>query len=449
MIRLCNRDLRKAPDNVGSLEAAPRLGDAPRVARGEEFEEADEVEDAEDADKVGPEAQRRRTGALGPLLALSAVPVLVMALSAVTGLGLARNLPTLPAVAGAAAIVLLPVFGLASLIGTGSRPGELGGSAWFWSLAVLLAMPFYFPGERAEAARTGLDYLTSPVPDDSRTGVLRFGSALVALLGSEPEHTPLASPLPGADAARASETARRVAAAREATGDVVIPYNGDGESLRIAAFFDGPRYGEELPMIFDTGATYTTLSRKALELLEVEVPADAPIAVLRTANGEVEAQLVLVDAVWLGDAVVEWVTVAVCDSCASDEVYGLLGLNVTGRFQVAIDHDHQQIQLGALEGEENRKLDVGQWLGLRSRLLHWQDGRLEVEVTGENRAGVPIAQVSTEIECPGGRFEVLLDAVPPRKTTTRKVALPRGTDCSEYALTLRRAIWSSDRFGRP
>ena len=92
--------------------------------------------------------------------------------------------------------------------------------------------------------------------------------------------------------------------------------------MRVAAFFDGPRYGEEFQMIFDTGATYTTLDRASLEQLELEISRHAPHATLRTANGEVDAPLVLVDAVWLGDAVVEWVTVAVCDLCAGEGVSG-------------------------------------------------------------------------------------------------------------------------------
>jgi hypothetical protein len=392
--------------------------------------------------------RRGPSGLLGWALVLSSLPAVVLAVAAVTGLGLARNLPAFPALAGGITLVLLPVLGLASLIGTGARGGEIGGSAWFWSLVVLLAMPFYFPGEREAAARSGLEYLTAPLWEGARDGTLGLGGFFVDLLGTEPEPVPVAGRVSMADASRASEAAQRARAAREAQGDVVIPYEGEGEVLEVAAFFDGPRYGEEFAMLFDTGATYTTLDHAALAQLEVEVPADAPVAILRTANGEIEAPLVLIDAVWLDDAVVEWVTVAVCDSCAGGGVHGLLGLNVTSQFQVALDHDHRQIQLGALKGPENRKLDVGQWLRVRSRLLRWQDGRLEVEVHGENLARVGITKFTTEIACPGGRFEVVVEDVPPGDTVSRKVALPRGTDCGEYTVTLRSGAWSKDRFRR-
>ena len=409
------------------------------MARGKSFKELDELQATE---------PRSRVGCLGVLLGITAVPIVLLCIGALTGIGLARNLASFPAVAAALALVVLPILGLASLIRAGSRLAELGGAAWFWSLAVLLTIPFYFPGERTPAARAGLGLLVSPIGDAGREQVLTFGNTLVDLLGAEPEPTRFAGELPGAaaEAARAADDARRVRELREAQGEVVIPYQGRGESMQVAAFFDGPRYGEEFSMIFDTGATYTTLNHAALELLEIEVPRDAPIAVLRTANGEIEAPLVLVDAVWLGDAVVEWVTVAVCEPCASEGVAGLLGLNVSGQFQVALDHDHRQIELGALDRRENRKLDVVQWLTLKSRLLRWRDGRLEVEVTGENRADVRIRQFSAQIDCPGGRFEVVVEGLPGGETVSRKMALPRGTDCSEYTLDLREATWERRRF---
>ena len=415
------------------------MGDSPVVARGEPVDELDELQASE---------PRSRPGCLAVLLGATAVPIVLLTIGALTGIGLARNLASFPAVAAALVLVLLPIVGLASLIRTGFRLAELGGAAWLWSLVVLLTVPFYFPGERTRAVSTGLELLASPSGDAARERVVRFGDTLVGLLGAEPEPTRFAGELPSAalEAARAAEDARQVRMLREARGDVVIPYQGRGEHLQVAAFFDGPRYGEEFSMIFDTGATYTTLNRRALELLEIEVPRDAPLAILRTASGEIKAPLVIVDAVWLGDAVVEWVTVAVCEPCATDEISGLLGLNVSGQFQVALDHDHHQIELAALGRAEDRKLDVARWLTLHSRILRWQDGRLEVEVTAENRAKVGIREFSVQVDCPGGRFEVKVDDLPGGETVSRKMALPRGTDCSEYILDLREATWERSRF---
>lgn len=415
------------------------VGDSPGVARDQPDSELEES----DVTRSEP-----RLGCVGLLLALTAIPIVVLAVGVVTGLGLTRNLASLPATVAGLALVLLPIIGIATLIGVGSRIAELGGAAWFWSLVVLLGLPFYFPGERAPAARSGVALLASPAGSETREGLVAFADRSITLLGEEPEPTTFADALPGADAeaAQAADAARRARAQREARGDVVIPYEGRGETMEVSVFVDGPRYGEEFSMIFDTGATYTTLNRKALGLLEIEVSKDAPVAKLRTASGEIEAPLVLVDAVWLGDAVVEWVTVAVCEPCATEEVAGLLGLNVSSQFQVALDHDHHQIELRSLDRAKDRKLDVARWLELRSRLLSWEDGRLEVEIEGENRSRVGIREFSAEIDCPGGRFEVVVDGVAGGQTASRSMALPRGTDCSRYTLDLRRAAWELDRF---
>ena len=415
------------------------VGDSSDVSRDQSDSELDEFE---------PVEPRFRFGCAGSLLAATALPIVALAVGAVTGLGLGRHLASFPAAVAGLALVLLPIIGIAALIGVGSRLAELGGAAWFWSLVVLLSLPFYFPGERATAARSGVALLASPAGSGASERLEGFADRLVGLLGEEPEPTAFADPLPAAaaEAARAAADARRARAQREARGDVVIAFEGRGETMQVTAFVDGPRYGEEFSMIFDTGATYTTLNRRALALLEVEVPRDAPIAKLRTASGEIEAPLVLVDAVWLGDAVVEWVTVAVCEPCATDEVAGLLGLNVSSQFQVALDHEHGQIELRALDREEDRKLDVARWLELRSRLLRWGDGRLEVEIVGENRSRVGIRELSAEIECPGGRFEVVVDGIAGGQKASRTMALPRGTDCSQYTLDLRSAAWEVNRF---
>jgi predicted aspartyl protease len=388
------------------------------------------------------------SGFLGLLLLASSLPALLLAIAALTGIGLERHLAGVPAALGALALVLLPVVGLVSLVAGSSRPSVFGGCAWFWALTILLVMPFYFPNERAGSVAAGLTYLSGSTGEEARGRLVGIGDELMALLGSEPEHLPVAVALPSEPdrtqppAGSTSVEPRRAAA----TGEVTIPYGGEGQVMRIAAFFDGPRYGEEFPMIFDTGASYTTLDRAALEQLELEVPESAPIAVLRTANGEIEAPLVLADAVWLGEALVEWVTVAVCDPCAGDGSSGLLGLNVSGQFQVAIDHSEQEIVLRPREGREARRVDIIQWLQLRSRMRHWSDGRVEVEVSGRNLARIGIREAAAHVTCGEDRFEVWIGDVAPGDSVTARVSLPLEAVCGKYAVELASAKWALDRF---
>lgn len=410
------------------------------------------MRDVDDDSELGYD-EPRAFGWRGLLLLVSAIPAMALAVAALAGIGLLRHLPSFSALAGGLALVLLPIVGLSALASVRRRSlVAIGSSAWFWSLAILFGVPFYFPGERGEAARAGVRLLAQPLEEAPRSSVVGIADWFVGLLGSEPERLPEAVAVqleeleePPRGAAAGSSPAPRPLRAHR-TDEVVLPYDGDGQIMRVPVFFDGPRYGDEFPLIFDTGATYTTLNREALDLLEIEVPPSAPVAVLRTANGEIEAPLVLVDAVWLGDAVVEWVTIAVCDPCASDGVFGLLGLNVSGQFQLALDHEEHEIRLKERDGENDRRLDVVQWAVLSSRIRRWRDGRTEVEVALRNRAQIGISEAAALIECPGGRFEVLLEAVPPQGVGSSRMTLPQHTECGEYRLELAHAQWELDRF---
>jgi hypothetical protein len=402
------------------------------------------LESREDTDDREP----RGSGFLGLLLLISSLPVVLLAVAALTGIGLERHLAGVPAALGALALVLLPVVGLAALVAGNGRLAVLGGCAWFWALTILLVMPFYFPNERAGSVTAGLAYLAGSSGEEARGRLVGLGDELVALLGSEPEHLPDAvvlTPDPGATGPGGASISPGSGRATP-DGAVTIPYDGEGQVMRIAVFLDGPRYGEEFSMVFDTGASYTTLDRAALERLELEVPASAPIAVLRTANGEIEAPLVLADAVWLGDALVEWVTVAVCDPCAGDGYSGLLGLNVSGQFQVAIDHSEREIVLRPRAGREARRVDVIQWLKLHSRMRHWSDGRVEVEVSGRNLARIGIREAAAHIACGEERFEVRMGQIPAGDSSTARMSLPLDTRCSDYTVKLASAEWELDRF---
>jgi hypothetical protein len=381
------------------------------------------------------------------LLLVTAVPVTAVAMGAVAGVGLARQASGASAVAAGLVLTLLPAWGLASLFRGGAR--ALAAALWLWSLALLLCLPRYFPGERIEATARGLRFLAAPMGPRSAERVSWLGAGLVGLLGAEPERLPEAvrlgpaePPEPGAGQAR-----RQAPASAGSLGGVtVLPFEGDGATLRVSAFFDGPVYGEEFAMIFDTGATYTTLGREALGVLEIDVPLDAPRVTLHTAAGESVVPLVLADAAWLGDEMVEWVTVAVCEPCAGDGVAGLLGLNVTGQFEVALRHDREQIELRRLPSRTERQLDLVQWLKLESRLRYWRDGRLEIELKGGNRSRAGIERVLVEVACPGGRFGVELENIPAGGEVTTRMSLPRDTDCSTYGIEVRGGSWQGAEF---
>ena len=394
-------------------------------------------------DSISASQVGRFGGALGATAIASAVPAAFVAAGALTGIGLTRQLSGEAALAVGLLLIVLPALGLARLLG--GRATGLGASVWVWSLVVLLCLPLYFPDERVDATARGLRLMAAPVGPRGAERLSRLGAGLVGSLMSEPDRLPEATRLRRKDAADAS-LARSEARGANAERVTVLRYEGDGTSMHVPVFFDGPVYGEEFAMVFDTGATYTTLNREALAAIEVEVPPDAPTVTLRTAAGDALAQLVLVDAAWLGDEMVDWVTVAVCEPCAGRGVAGLLGLNVTGQFEVGLQHDRKQIELRRLSGRENRKLDIGQWLELESRVRHWRDGRVEIEVKGTNRAPAEVSRAQVEVACPGGRFAVEFEEIPARASATTRMSLPHETDCSGYRIDLLGGSWEAAGF---
>jgi hypothetical protein len=391
-------------------------------------------------------------------LALGSTAVtLFIALAALTGVGLDQNLPAFHSLVAAFSLVLLPAAGLSSLLRGGSL--VVAAVIWVWTLGLLSALPAYFPEKREPATRIGLRMLSTPLGEERSEGVVRVGLQLLATLGEEQPRPRRAEPLPERNdtpvetIAAASEERTEIAAPpnekrapNESRKTTVIGYEGAGNSMRIPVHVDGSDFGEEFGMIFDTGATLTTLNLPSLELLDIPMPPDGPTVVLHTAAGTMEAHLALVDAIWLEDEVVEWVTVAVCESCSESGAAGLLGLNVSSHFRVSMDHDTRQIEFNARRGRRNRRLDVQPWLQLSATVSQWQDGRVEVEVNAANRARRGIDSTVVEVKCGEDRFTVRLDPILPHGETTTTASLPWGSDCTTFVIRPLSARWQLDRF---
>jgi len=385
---------------------------------------------------------------------LLAAPPLVLAAGTLTGLGLLRGVPLGPAALVALVMTVVPSLGVARLL---SRRFTL--SCWLWCVLLLVGLPLYFPGEREEATRVGLGNLSAFLGSETSRAMGAAGAWTVALLGSDPTPAvplppepslppvPTPVPTPTVRVPLSIDGLEPVASWPGGLDEgVELPYEGDSSSLRIQVEIDGPVTGEEFTMIFDTGATFTTLDYASLSAIGVRVEADAPRVTLLTANGTIEASLVLVDAVWLGGAPVEWVTVAVCDSCTNYPAVGLLGLNVSQRFQVSLDHDRQSISLRPRASRDNRTLDIRNWLRIRSEITENWDASVELRVTGMNDSHHEIQHVAIDLQCKNSRFEIDLDSIPADGESTTRLELPRGTDCREQSFEVTQALWEFDRF---
>ena len=386
---------------------------------------------------------RRRWGAWLLAWAVAATPLL-WAAACLLGLAEARNQAVWRAVLSALLLIGLPAFGLARIGPQG--PINLPIASALWSIVLLLALPGWFPGEVPAATDRGLAWLLGPAGERWTGASVQPDTDLVSAPPAAEAAGVIADP-PTARAASAKTGAPTQAPpSQEKPATVILPYQGDQTSLRIPVDFDGPELGERFEMIFDTGATFTTLDHASLRKLGIRVDANAPWITLRTASGEIEAPLVLLDAVWLGDAPVEWVTVAVCDSCANPPVAGLLGLNVSGRFRVSLDHDRHRIELAPRRREQGSALGISHWLDVQSRAVRYWDGEIEVNLLAKNRAPRTIAEAVIDLSCGEETFAIQIDDIPAGGETSTEISLPRGTDCSQQTMRVSRGQWQLDRF---
>ncbi len=380
---------------------------------------------------------------IGVVALVASLPFAAVAFMTVTGIGLDQDLTIQLAVVGAVSIVVVPGLGIGSLLG-GSAFAH-GTSLALWSLVVLSALPGYFPGQRDTAVHIGVTYFTGSFPEKMQPAIRDQALSWVATLAGDrkPHHRALSNtdgpPIGLPPDALASDGARR-----DEPETTWIPYTGKGQSLLIPAHIDGANFGEELQFVFDTGATLTTLSQRALEVVDIPIPDDSPIVVLRTASGQLEAKLVLVEALWLKDELVEWVTVAVCEYCSSETADGLLGLNVSSHYRVSIDHENEEIEFVPRRGRRNRKLDIQPWLELNTVLTRWDDGRLELTVEADNRARQGIKSSVLEVRCANENFSVRLDPIPAHGHLEQPTSLPWGTDCERFEVQLMAAAWELD-----
>ncbi len=393
-----------------------------------------------------------RAPIVGALSIACALPPVLICIATLVGVGLDQGLSPVMSFMAALFLSMLPALGVASLL----RLGGIGiGIALIgWSICVLAAFPSYFPARRGPSLEMGIRFFATPLGSASRETLVAGGKSLLSLLGPEAPGRLRALPIDefrGDWILHAEDPLPIDASAAEQSKDTahsvtVIPYEGEGASIRIPIYVDGPEFGEQYMMIFDTGATLTTLDRARLDDLEIEPSPDAPSVTLHTAAGEMEATLALVDAIWIGDRVVEWVTVAICDTCIEGDAVGLLGLNVSSHFRVSIDHEAKAIELYPRPGQRNRRIDIRPWITLGATLKNWSDGRAEIDLEIENRAPTEIESIRLEITCPGDRFIVQLDPIPANETIHQTVTLPWNSECNQIQIIPLFAQWQLDRF---
>ncbi len=373
------------------------------------------------------------------------------AITALIGAGMLRNGPVWLVAVAAVALVLLPSRALAgSGKGENRRTIVATGMGWLvWSLGILICFSLYFPGERKSALRLGLSvfepFAQGYIDKAWAEPIHRWLPEISGTRSPPPEATAKSRPKPPPVAKKPALPAvaklkqpEPVAAVTQ--DEVVLPTEGRRGSLRIPVTVEGRRRSTDVSMIFDTGATLTTLNRATLRKIGVAIPKDAPKLNVHTAAGPRETQVVLVPKLWVGGFEVEGVSVSVCDACANDGSVGLLGLNVSERFLVTVDGAREELVLSPRSGAENRATDVSPWVVLDAEATRWPDGRTLVLLEADNTSERWIERLTVAIACDETRYAQILD-IGPSQIGQVEVSIGAETRCESFQVSIDSALW--------
>jgi hypothetical protein len=189
-------------------------------------------------------------------------------------------------------------------------------------------------------------------------------------------------------------------------GDIVVPFTEHGAAIFLPIALEGTQgQVEQRDYLFDTGASYTTITSATARALGIAVPDDAPSLEFNTATGLRESRMVFLPALSLGEVRIPGLLVSVCDSCATDRTGGLLGLNVMREFVVQMDYQSNRMRLlpRVHEGRPNRAYDIAPMLDMQveGRPEIWL-GRIRWVVTMTNNGTVAVENAIPRVDFANG-----------------------------------------------
>ncbi len=227
---------------------------------------------------------------------------------------------------------------------------------------------------------------------------------------------------------------------------VRVPFSDAGSAILMDVTLEGPAGTVTAPYLFDTGASFTTVSREHARALGLTVPQDAPTLEFNTAAGPRTSKMAFLPALHVGDVRVPGLLVSVCDACVTEQAGGLLGLNVVREFFVQMDYKNAKMALVPRHaaGPPNRAYDVRPVLDMKIEGSPevWL-GRVHWVVIVRNRGSVPVRDVRPVIrfvdgpDLPARPIDVIAPGAVARTLVRGKVHERAG----EFTIELEHATW--------
>ena len=150
--------------------------------------------------------------------------------------------------------------------------------------------------------------------------------------------------------------------------------------------------------------------------------------------------MALLDRIWLGDLPIDGVAIATCEPCAGPDTVGLLGLNVSGGFNMTIDADRREVVFTHRAAHE-RHLDVKPFTDLNATFSRYPGGRVEVEVRLANNSRRGLSEATAGVKCKDQQWQVGLTDIEPGTEGTARTRLPEHDSCEQYEISLDGARW--------
>lgn len=375
---------------------------------------------------------------------LATVSLAVSAIALLTTLILAKSAQpesgwAVPLLLAVATTLVVP-FGIVTWRHEGEPWKILNTMAWFpalWNAGGLVLATTVIPDVTAASLRN-LEWVVQGRFGDSHSAT-RAMSALGHETGDWLDPPPPSFPTPRAEAGVALDRA------------LTIPFADHGTAITLDVTLAGPTGEAESRYLFDTGASFTTITSATADAIGLAIPDDAPTLRFNTAAGPRESRMVHLPAIRLGDIEVQGVLVSVCDSCGNEHTDGLLGLNVTREFFVQMDYQAEQMQLlpRIHPGSPNRAYDIEPvvQMDIEGKPEIWL-GRVRWVVEIDNRGTEPIRGIVPRVRFgPGGPVllgEVVDEILPGdtgRSLVVGKVTEHESGESLEFTISLAEAYW--------
>ncbi|MBI2987789.1 MAG: TIGR02281 family clan AA aspartic protease [Deltaproteobacteria bacterium] len=142
---------------------------------------------------------------------------------------------------------------------------------------------------------------------------------------------------------KARETPRSEEASKPAFFDKAsVPFQKRGAVVIVPATINEKAAAK---FVVDTGASYTMISQAIAKELEIDLEKKLPTIPFQTANGIIQAPLVILGSIDVGGLQVKDLTAAVHDVFPDPGISGLLGLNFLSNFRMDIDTQNGVLHL--------------------------------------------------------------------------------------------------------